>query len=386
MNKGCRIKAELLSYGVRISDEAIRRFSAPFLAKRRAYSNTDSADFFSVDAPQEIVILPEGIVVGATLNHTSPWCVDYEDGKFLLVSADTAERCEISFTLRPRFYGMKLKDGRRVENVLTYIFGHTLGIFVNTSCYFATPERHCRYCSILANGARPQDNVRLLDADLIAEAVELALLNDDGLVTSIFISGGNFLGFDESFARYADIAAKTVAAVNATGRSIRVMLSVFPPSDLSLFERLRGTGIDILMGTEAFGEEAYARFCPGKSAVLTKARFEEALSRALSVLGRDHVYSIVIHGLEDDDALIAGVRRYAEMGVCTIVNVLHKDPGTEINDMGVEIPSPASILRVAAAVAEIYQKNRFNSSVAYGGRSSFDAECSLLAAEDFQEV
>lgn len=388
MNKGCRLKAELLSYGVRMSDEAIRRFSAPYLVKRRAYSNTDSEEFLAIDTPQEIIIMPEGIVVGVTLNHTSPLCIDWADGRFFLRSAEgTADwLSDITFTLRPSFYGMELTGGIRAESVLTYIFGHTLGIFVNTSCYFATPKRHCRYCSILANPARPKDNVRVLDADLVAEAVRLALMHDDGLVSSIFISGGNFSDFDESFLRYADIAKKTMAAVQSVGRSVRVMLSVFPPKDLSLLSVLQGTGLDILLGTEAFGPEAYARFCPGKSAVLTKERFEEALTCALAVLGRGHVYSIAIHGLEEDEALLSGVRHYAELGVCTIVNVLHKDPGTEINDMGVDIPAPASILRVAGEVARIYHDYGFDSSVAYGGRSSFDAECSRLLPKDFQEV
>lgn len=378
MADNLRIKAELLSYGMQITDAALQVFSLPYLGKRRAYSNTDSKDYFHVNIPQEVILLPERIVVGVTINHSSPWVIDHRTGEFCLVNQKTDEIATISFTLHPPFYGLEVEPGILVEHVLTYIFGHSLGIFVNSSCYFATPERHCRYCSIKCNGARPKDNVKVLNAQLIAKAVDLALQHDGGLFDSIFISGGNFNDFDANFARYVDIAKAVMDCVRRSGKQVRVMLSVFPPKDKKLLDLLRDTGIDVLLGTEAFSEKAYATFCPGKSKVLSKARLYDTLAYAVSVLGKGHVYSIVIHGLEDDETVICGVERYAQMGVGTIVNVLHMDPGTEINNMNVSIPSPQSILTVTKAVAKIYAQYGFDTHQAYGGRSSFDAECSTL--------
>ncbi len=369
-------KAELLSHGFRMSEEAVALFGSPYLYKRRAYGNMDDEHFIHMNVPQEVILLPDGLVTGVILKEDSPWMIDWQGGAYALCRPGY-EPLELTFSRTPSFYGMETRGGARVESVLTFMFNHTLGIFVNTSCYFATPERHCRYCSIRCNAARPDDILRQLDMRTTLEAVETAIKNDGGTVNSIFISGGNFTDFDKNFMYYATLALAVQRLVDLYRDDIKVTLNVFSPETTSLLETLGGSGMNLLLSTEVFSEEGFKRFCPGKSAVLPKPKLKATLQKALEVLGENHVYSIVIHGLESDESLLSGVRDYADMGVCTIVNELHLDPGTELVDMNIRPPQPESMLSVAREVEGVYARCGFNSAQAYGGRSSFDREQSL---------
>ena len=377
-----RLKAEILSHGIRFSDAALAALPEDTLIKRRAYGNPDDPTL-CLRIPQELVLLPERIIVGVSVSREARLLVDYVDGGFAILRGGEC-LSPVEFTKTPAFYGQLSEAGQRVESVLTYVSGHYLGIFVNTSCYFAAPGRQCKYCSIKANAVRPEDNMCTVTEGAAVAAVRKAVSLAPEAVDLVFISGGNFADRNKNFLYYSSLALVVKRELAATLPSAEVVLNVFPPDDLALTERLRGAGINVLVSTEVFSPEGYAYHCPGKSAVLPKARLYEVLDRYLDVCGRNRVYSIVIQGLEPCESLIAGIRDYAARGVCTVVNVLHIDPDTELAKEGIGHPSPEEILRVASALQEVYREHRFDTRRIYGGRNSFDAECSrglLLCGE-----
>ncbi|GHS97264.1 hypothetical protein FACS189421_03750 [Bacteroidia bacterium] len=368
-------KAHVLSYGVKISDTSLKSFGEPFLCKRRAYSNMDDRKFTYENVPQEIVILPQQLVVGVVLREESPWSIELINNKYFL-TRDGYENIEITFTQTPEFYGKVMPNGKKVESAITLLFGHTIGVFANTNCYFATIGKQCKYCSIQSNTARPKDLINQLDISTTINAIELAITMNS-CVDCVFISGGNFNGFDENFKFYSQLALSVKKLIDYYKRDITVMLNVFPPKNIELIEILRDAGINVLVSTEVFDEDLFNTFCPGKAKILSKERLKKVLIKYLDVLGEYHVYSIVIQGLETENTLIQGIKDYASMGVCPIVNILHPDPGTEVYDIGIRQPFPEAILRVTNVISQVYSQYGFNSAQVYGGRSSFDKEASL---------
>ncbi len=371
-----RLKAEILSEGISFSARALENLPSDVLVKRRAYGNPDEINGTELSLPQELVLLPEGITVGISASLLAPFTVDYTGERFVLLRNDEF-KCEIGFTRSPEFYGAICDSGEKVENVLTYVSGHYLGIFVNTACYFASPGRQCKYCSIRANSRRPEANLKKVTKESATSAVRRAVELSRDKFDLVFISGGNFTNRDENFVYYRDIALSIRSELNTIAPEIEVVLNVFPPDKLALIDTLCGSGINVLVSTEVFSEEGYAYHCPGKSKILPKKRLYTVLKRYVKALGKGHVYSIVIQGLESTDSLIDGIWDYAERGVCTVVNVLHLDPDTELAKEGAKRPDADDILRVAKELEKVYSKHGFDTRRIYGGRNSFDAECSL---------
>jgi len=375
------IKAELLSYGVRLSESARLKFGHPYLRKRRFYGNPDELLTGSSELPQEIILLPSMSVVNGLFRNSSPWSLSVIDGEFVVCKND-AIISAVTFPIEPLYYSLKTKSGVQVNSIVTFLFGHALGIFVNTTCRFASQGNPCKFCSISANEQRPDNAMHWLSAETVSEALSIALDNDNGFVDCIFISGGNFdLDFDDNFSYYSDIAIAAKKVCSYKNRDIEVTLNVFPPKTIDLLEKLKNRAINLLISTEVFEEDNYNFYCPGKAMAYSRDALNKILRASVEILGNKRVYSFAIQGLESDTILLEGVKAYSEMGVCTIVHILHPDPNTYAHKANIPIPSPERILYVAQQVSEIYGKYDFNTSSIYGGRSSLDKESSMHIIE-----
>jgi len=372
-----KLKASLLFHGFNMNERAIDAFGSPYLSKRRVYGNTDDDNYNMIEVPQEIILKNSNIIVAAILKDNSIWELDFRKGEFFLTSNDFQD-VEVSFTKTPPFYDMKTSEGIEVKSIMSMIFGDTLGIFANTTCYFATFERQCQYCSIRSNVARPNDIIGNQTIVQTIEALKMAISNDENMIDHIFLSGGNIHGINDNFIFYVSLAKRVKKIIDESERDIKVMLNVFTPNDLSLINNLKDSGISVLVSTEVFDATLFAEYCPGKNEVITKEHLKKGLRKYLDVLGDGNVYSIVMQGLEPISSLKEGILEYAEMGVCPIVNILHVDPGTVIYERQMAPPQPNEMIEIASFVQEVYAANGFDTTRVYGGRSAFDRESSKM--------
>lgn len=372
-------KAQLLHYGFRMTNDAQNAFHTDYLIKRRVYSNYDDGNFLMVDVPPEIVLPDSGIVATAILKNDSPLVIDYQDDAFFLCSTGGgSEKKVVEFIKRPPFYGKKLSNGNAVESYITKLFGHSIGVFARTRCFFAKPDTVCKFCSIRSNQGRPHNLCHSVDIPTILEAVEIAVTLDDS-INDVFISGGvSTEAFDENFIFYSDLAVAVRKRLQSLGKSVEVTLNTYPPRDLKLIDRLAGTGIAVMVSIETVDDERRSFICPGKSRLFHELGVENLLKKFVSVLGYGRVLVFLIQGIEDEQVLLSGVQRLAEIGVCAVVHVLHIDPGTWVHEQKIPIPMPERIVEMAKEVSRIYHTYQLNSSVLYGGRSSLDGESSLF--------
>ncbi len=383
LNKAVELKARILSEGICYSDSFFDWFSKSsderFLAKRRVYGNSDDFQYGSMNIPQEIVFEPYDIVANAMVRINSDLLVDITADGPVITDKKTNESYSISFTKEPVFYGETVTENVKADNVITYLFGHTFGIFESTQCYLANKEEACKFCSIRANKYRPKDILNIVDVSTVLSCLDVIFRKDLNVtVNNIFISGGNIYNdVNKNFKHYSSLAVEVAKLIEKYSLNISVTLSVFPPQDLSLVDMLHGYNINLMVSTEVFDPHLYDIICPGKSKILSKSHLESYLCSAVRALGHNRVFSFAIHGLEPLESLLHGIEKYAEMGVCTIVHVLRKEPGTDIGKCDVYVPTFEEVVNVAKYTQDIYSRYGFDSSVAYGGRSSLDKEASL---------
>ena len=123
---------------------------------------------------------------------------------------------------------------------------------------------------------------------------------------------------------------------------------------------------------EAYDEEVYKKYCPGKSKVVTREILIRSLARSVELLGQGNVYSILVGGLEPFDSLVAGMNYLASLGVVPVVNVLHIDPGTKMKET--DRPTKEYILNAGYELQKIYRKYGFKPFYENCGRNSLDTE------------
>lgn len=377
-----KLKAELLHYGVGISRIAAEKFGDPFLAKRRVYSNYDDSRFLHIDVPQEIIFPNSQIAANAILKETSPWAIVFRNNKFFLQGKNNLSAThEITFPLKPSYYDKKLRNGELTSSYVTKIFNHSLGIFVRTNCFFAEIDLPCKFCSIATNQGRPLDTPQFINKSLLLEAVKNALL-DDSSINDIFISGGIISNnLDKNFLYYLDIAENIKNLIMELNLSTEVTLNVYPPRNINLIDCLKNTQIVLMISIETFNAHLRKFICPGKAELFNEYGVNKLLDRFVSAVGYGRVLTFVIDGIEDRSLILLGAERLAQMGVCTVAHVLHIDPGTWIEQQGFRVPLPEDIIRTTIGIAEVYQKYHLDTHIFYGGRSSFDAEASLMGAQ-----
>lgn len=375
-------KAQVLHHGFSMTNAALNAFSSDYLFKRRVYSNYDDGYFLEIDVPPEIVFPNSGIVATAILKNESPWTVDYREGCFFLRNTNSdAQAITVDFIKKPEFYGKKLKNGDAVESHITKLFGHSIGVFARTSCCFAKQDAVCKFCSIRSNQGRPSDTCQHVDITNILEAVEIAVTLDNS-INDVFISGGvSTEDFDENFIFYSDLAISVKKLLQRLGKTVEVTLNTYPPRDLNLIDRLANTGIAAMVSIETADDERRSFICPGKSRLFHEIGVVRLLEKMVSVMGYGRVLVFLIQGIEDEQVLLNGVQRLAELGVCAVVHVLHVDPGTWVFEQKIPIPPPERIVEMAKRVSNIYHTYHLDSSVLYGGRSSLDGEASKYCIE-----
>lgn len=378
INSAAWAKAQLLHYGISLTETAKAELrSGNYLGKRRVYSNYDDDCFLDVEVPPELFFTDSRFPATAIYKEDSPWTVCFENGHFFMKSESFPDYYkEILFLKKPAFYGKQLSNGEYAESYVTKLFGHSLGVFASTNCYFAEIGQACKFCSIKSNQGRPNDACKRVNKLMLLEAIEMAV-NHDKDIDDIFISGGVISSdFDLNFLWYCEIAKAIKEKLAQMGKHIDVTLNTYPPANLDLAENLRGSDIAVMLSIETIDDELRKKICPGKSVLFNSLGMDNIFKRFVDVVGYGRVLAFVIEGIEDENTILRGVSYYGAMGVCIVVHVLHVDPGTWIAEQNMKSPKPEIILETAEAVSVIYHDNALDTSILYGGRSSLDAESS----------
>jgi len=376
MKSAVEVKADILSKGVKLSPSLLENYTLPFLEKRRAYGNPDPENLRKERIPQELYISPENerLISAVNVNMDSDWLLDYDEGDYLLKNGH--EEHTVSFPIRPEFYGYDLNLKNRAVNlssVATLYGGESLGIFAYGTCQLVEIGEPCHYCSIQQNREKEAKKFAYtISEEVMYHAVKNALKDAKANLSQVMLNGGNFPDMDKSFLHYVKLAKAAFKAIEESGREVELHLIVYPPKDLNLIEELRGLDVSIAMNTEIFDPVLFEKYCPGKVKTAGREHILSALDKAVEVLDKGNVFSILVGGLEPIESLSKGLHHLASRGITPVINVLHTDPGTPLENF--PNPTPEFIKSMGIELQKVYDKYELSPFYMNCGRNSIDTE------------
>jgi len=374
-NQSAWCKAQLLSNGIAIDDSVINNYKENFIEKRSAYGIQNPSKYLSIRVPQELVIMPEELICSININPESEWVLMYSThNKNYFIKYGSVEK-EVTFPKRPKFYEKYLESDPRIKvnQIISLYGGHSIGAFLIRNCWF---EKNgvCHFCSLCNNHGADNDFLNIIDNDVLVESIEIAL-QEDYPITQIMLNGGNLKSLDDNFKFYVKRIIAVRNLLNKLNRNdVELHLIVSPPEDIELIETLYDTKIKIAINIEAYDEKLFSKYCPGKNKNIGHQRIFDALKKSVKVLGTENVYSIFVGGLEPLDTLEKGINMMITNGIVPVINVLHIDPDTLMNNN--QRPSINYIMDSGKILQKAYSQlsSKFVPFYKNCGRNSLDTE------------
>ena len=228
------------------------------------------------------------------------------------------------------FYNGKTSSGVEFGRIAT-THGSYVAITPRPSCEFFGEGVECKYCA--GNFDTPSKDVEPFSIDEVLEVVEG--VKKEKIAEIIYLS----LGFTSEDDGGIEFLAPYIKAIKKHF-SFLVAVEALPPKRNSWIDDTYAMGADsVLYNLEIFDKELFEIICPGRSELIGRERYLEALKYAASVFPNGTVASHLIVGLEPPGSTIKGVDFLTKMGVVPILPIYR--------------PSPGKALRIEPLTAEI---------------------------------
>ncbi|MDI6895829.1 radical SAM protein [Methanocella conradii] len=209
-------------------------------------------------------------------------------------------------------------------------------ITVSERCVF-----DCKFCPV------PRLQGKVKSTEEVLELVRNGLKNPD--LASISLTSGVWKTPEEEVERVAGLVREIYDLVKP--RNIPIGVSVYPTDDSS--EALKDAGaLEIKYNVESVDPGIFKKVCPD----LSQDYIVKSLGHAVSVFGRNHVFTNVLIGLgETDDTVIKGIEMLASMGVIPILRKVSPHPLRK-DDVYIENVSAGRLLKLASEERRILAK------------------------------
>lgn len=367
------VKLCLLCDGVRIHKEILKEVGKEFAEDRFRYHRATAIPKGVKFVPSEI-LLPEDIVCSVFIEEKSPWLIKKDkNNKLALFYKDAQRVCSLSFTKRPKFYDIKLSNGKFCNQVAVMYGHYVLSIFIMGWCYFFHQGLGCKFCSLKSNWEGKglgQQNLKFISPKIAQEATRIAVNNDGERIKYVLYSSGSFPNNDEGF----KIQAGVVKEVKKETPNLEHHFAIMPPNNLSLIKEMKEVGLNTIdFDMEIFDEDLFKKICPGKEKFYGYDKYLKALEYAVKIFGWGKGRCACVAGLEPLGSFLKGLYFLGKKGIPVDINIFHPDPGSELEKM--PRPSKEYIYEVSKEQARVYKKYNFSCLFAIGGRrGSLDTE------------
>jgi biotin synthase-related radical SAM superfamily protein len=230
-----------------------------------------------------------------------------------------------------------------LEDAIAHCPGQVF-ITVSEVCIF-----NCQYCPVplLEGSVKDLSDVetkisRILDDPKLADKLKAISLTS---------------GVEKSAQHEAERIAVIVHALREK-YDLPIGVSVYPTQNST--KLLKEAGADeIKYNVETMDRQLFIKMCPGLSLDLIL----EALKDAVSVFGRNKVFSNILVGLgEDDSSIISGMHELIEMGVIPILRAVVEHPLRV--ETGMRRPSAERLLRLARKERELLDEFGLRADIA----------------------
>ncbi|MDD4125288.1 MAG: hypothetical protein PHW77_06170 [Eubacteriales bacterium] len=324
-NDFIRLKAGLLCRGIKTTSEAKE-------ALMREYPHFFDKGF--IDAAN-MNICGSNLSVSANEKFTlnSPYTLLYENGKYTVTGG--AQNVTVSF------FGALPKTDTVLDSTARLHAEQCINIWPSTACCYDTEGMKCFFCSLEKKTASP------LDTDYLADSFQKLLSFVPGYTLNF--SGGTYISPDNMVLYWAELIKKIRAFSDSP-----IAVELAPPSDLTLLDRLKESGLDvIIMNLEVADEELRKKICPGKSAI-SKEHYYKAFKKAVGIFGKGQVSSVLIGGIQPKEDIVRECGDMAKLGVFPTIMPFRPMDGCALRDT--PACDPDDLVEMSEKLGELLRK------------------------------
>ena len=237
--------------------------------------------------------------------------------------------------------GLEVARGRLVEPLL----------HCPEQAYITVSERciyDCKFCAVpkLRGGIKSKQTV----LQMVEEAARTGHLRAISLTSGVEVSPQH----------EAERVAGIVQDLLRFGVPIGVSVSPFP----GVNRILKDAGADeVKYNLECVDSDLFPRVCPG----ISYHEIMDALSEAVGIFGKNHVFSNIIVGLgESDETLHKSIDELTEMGVIPVLRAVYPHP-LRAGKVQMDRPSAQQLLGLARYLKRALEKNGLDGGQALTG-------------------
>ncbi|RMF25394.1 MAG: hypothetical protein D6760_01055 [Deltaproteobacteria bacterium] len=335
-----RLKLELLVRGVRLSRRLAREGLLAPLQSARDLAGRDIE-----------IVLPEGIVarcpVGTRASKRSPFLLDADEAGARLIR-DEGPPVPVRIATPPRFYRMTTRAGTPMWQVGTVHAGF-ISIDPAPACGLAARGLGCAFCT-LARGSASDGSARPVDE--VLEVVSAAFA--EGAADFVYFNTGYYEAEDGGF-RFLE---PYIAAVRKYFDTL-IAVQLHPPRDDRWIDRTYAAGADaVSYSLEVFDAAALERFCRGRSELIGRERYVQALARAARIFPSGAVWSDLIVGLEPAESTRQAIDNLTSIGVLPVLSPFRPLEETPLRNH--PAPEPDQLEPLYAYLYEKVREARIN--------------------------
>ena len=278
----------------------------------------------------------------------------------------------VELVSRPAFYDLQTPEGVPYKKIALLHGQDCLATTVLQTCDHWQSHRQCRFCGIEVS-LRNQSTLPIKTPEQLAEVAWKAK-ELDGIRQVVLTTGTSSLPGDE-----VNLLSCCAAAIKqATG--LPVHAQCLPPPEPASLVLLKTAGVDTIgLHIESFDREVLARMAPAKAAI-GLSKYEQAWKEAVELFGPNQVSSFLIVGLgEEQDSIIQGSERLADLGVFPFVVPLRPIPGSAMEKA--TPPDHGIMTEIYEKVAEILRRKGLSSGQSLSGC----VRCGACSALSFYE-
>lgn len=292
-----KVKAELLCYGLNISDQQRDVISAfnPFI-NEKGFINAIHIVF------KDVLI---NVCVAENFCKKSPYSVQENNRNEWILLKNNIPLGSFTFLDFPDWVYNKI-NGEMIGKVARPHSDKCISFWPSLNCSYIKKGQGCKYCGLTSLS---EIDMIQLEPEYIAEIVHIALEHNCNY--EINLSGGTCSSPDNS-ANYLSFVCTEI--VKKCGR-IAISIECVPPDNITYLLKLKNSGAtSITMNIEVYDEELRKSMCPGKG-VINNKRYFDSLKYAVEIFGEGNVFSVLIVGIQPKQDIIAACEKMIEMGV-----------------------------------------------------------------------
>jgi hypothetical protein len=312
------LKEDLLRQGMSFSREALEfargfRSQAYFLFSYNISSHDQLGATLSSQAPEDIRLIggPLALLrtsVRVVLSTKSPYLIDIVQGRPMLCE-NGVPLAEVIFPDKPRYYGRKLADGTRYEQVVPLLYNHFAFITTFRVCHYWGDKEECKFCDInhfvRDLRRRTGDHVTpdaVKDIDKVTEVIETMVHEDSPefrVITIIMTSGSIVRKVRGSADNAADFNIPYVQAIRSrVGARIPIVM-ITESQPIESVKALRAAGVTSHNANlEVWDKRLFQIIAPGKEKYVGYDRWLRNLYAAVDVMGEGNVSPNMVSGIE----------------------------------------------------------------------------------------